>query len=394
MTLDMKNQAAIVGIGVTDLVELSPKSTIGLAAEAMKAALADAGAGIGEVDGIAVHTGVPMGVDYDHIVPALGMNLRYVAQYWTHGRWVTQNLQNAAFAVATGMADMVACVLALDLEQMRPFFGGLSDAEGSREAGGPHGQAPAFGLTQPHVGAALSAQRYFAKYGLGEPDLLPVVASMRAHAALNPHALRGAGGFDPQTYIDEPLILDPLRLSDCALPTDIGVVLLVTSAERAARYAKKPVFLRGMQGMRSGRQEFLFGARDLGVWQQDESGDPPEPHRDQVFDMAGVTREQIDALYTYDAYSPLVYYVLERFGYCAPGTAPRFVRDGHTLPGGKLPLNTSGGMLGEGYACGWHSLVEIVRQLRGEAGPRQIAAAKYLQWGTNWGDSIIFGNEP
>ena len=83
-------------------------------------------------------------------------------------------------------------------------------------------------------------------------------------------------------------------------------------------------------------------------------------------------------------------FTLERFGFCGPGEAAAWVQDGRIELGGELPMNTSGGLLSEAHVSGWNSLVEIVRQLRGEAGPRQIAGARVLQWGTCWGDSLVF----
>jgi len=95
------------------------------------------------------------------------------------------------------------------------------------------------------------------------------------------------------------------------------------------------------------------------------------------------------AFYTYDAFSPLVLFALERFGHCGRGEAAAFVQDGTIGPGGRLPVNTSGGLLSEAHLAGWNCIREMVLQLRGEAGERQIPYARVLQWGTCWGDSAI-----
>jgi acetyl-CoA acetyltransferase len=105
--------------------------------------------------------------------------------------------------------------------------------------------------------------------------------------------------------------------------------------------------------------------------------------------MAGIEREEIDGLYTYDAFSPLVLFTLERFGFCGPGEAARWVQGGRIELGGELPMNTSGGLLSEAHIGGWNSILEMVRQLRGEAGERQIRNARHLQWATAWGDSVV-----
>lgn len=383
--------AAIVGIGQTDFYPESGPSAKVLSASAFKTALADAGMDKDEVDGIAIHTGNPMGIDYDQLVPMLGLNVRHVSQYWMHGRWTTTALQNAALAVSAGLANVVAIVTTVRLESMQVNSGTAFDKEDRRDGGGPHGQEPNFGLISGEAGIGLSARRYLEHYGLGDDAFLPVVRSSRLHAERNPRAqLRG--GFDADAYLAEPKIIDPIRPSDCNLYNDVSIVALVTSAERAKSYRKAPVYIKGMQGMRCGREEFLLGPRGLGVLQQNLALAAPEPDPHQVFGMAGLTQSDIDAFYAYDIYSPLILFMLERFGHCDPGMASAFAAEGHIAPGGKLPVNTSGGMISEGYACGWNSIAEIVRQLRGEAGQTQLAKAENLQWATNWGDSIIFGN--
>jgi acetyl-CoA acetyltransferase len=98
----------------------------------------------------------------------------------------------------------------------------------------------------------------------------------------------------------------------------------------------------------------------------------------------------VNALYTYDAFSPLVWFVLERFGFCGLGEAAAWTQQGRIELGGELPMNTSGGLLSEAHVSGWNSIVEIVRQLRGECGERQVRDARVMQWATAWGDSTIF----
>ena len=138
------------------------------------------------------------------------------------------------------------------------------------------------------------------------------------------------------------------------------------------------------------RNEFIFAPPGLGINQQSGARPDRPAERDlAVYRSADIPRDAIQGLYTYDAFSPLVLFVLERFGFCAPGEAAAWVQDGRIGPGGALPVNTSGGLLSEAHVAGWNSLCEMVHQLRGEAGPRQIAGARALQWATAWGDSVI-----
>ena len=144
-----------------------------------------------------------------------------------------------------------------------------------------------------------------------------------------------------------------------------------------------------MQGIRSGREEFIFAPRGMGIAQQTDGRLPVRDCDMEVYRAAGVARADVQGLYTYDAFSPLVLFTLERFGFCGPGEAAAFVQGGRIELGGALPMNTSGGLLSEAHVAGWNSVAEMVRQLRGTAGPSQIPGAACLQWGTAWGDSVI-----
>lgn len=389
MPLSFKDTAAIAGIGVSRFGRHLPESALELAAVAFRAALDDAGLGRDDVDGLSINFGWPLGLDYDRIAESFGLDIRYVNQTWTHGRFVTMSLQHAAMAVSAGLADVVACVTAANFAREREILGGPGDFEGLREEGGTHGENPPYGLTAPASGAALAMSRYMALYGATAEELATVAITLRKHALLNPNAIQKK----PLTladYMAARWVVEPLRLFDCCLVSDGAAVVLVTSAERARDLARPPVYISGMQGLRSGRDEFIFAPPGLGINQQTPGRVTPKARDQDVYAMAGIGRDQIDGLYTYDAFTPLVLFVLERFGFAGPGEAAKWVQDGRIEIGGELPVNTSGGLLSEAHVSGWNSIVEITRQLRGEAGPRQIADAAYLQWATVWGDSIVF----
>jgi acetyl-CoA acetyltransferase len=395
MTIELRSKAAIVGIGVSDYSLSSPKSTMALTTEAFKNALDDSGLNGSDVDGITTHLGTPYGDDYDRIAHVLGLNIRHATQYFTHGRFMGTTLQNAAIATATGMADVVACVHTFKTESMNESRWvakpGESDHEGAREGGGPHGQQPAFGLTSMTAGVAMAARRYIELYGLGEDAFMPVVMASRAHAALNPRALLHNEPISETEYLAQPFAMDPIRPADGARYGDGSVVVLVTTAERANKLRKPPVFLRGMQAMRTGREEFLFARRNLGVMQQGVHSPVTERRPYQVYEMAGAGPSDMDGFYTYDIYAPLVLFALERFCHCPLGEAAAFAASGAIAPGGRLPVNSGGGLMGEIHLCGWNMIAEIVRQLRGEAGGGQLRDAELLQWAQPIGDSIIFG---
>jgi acetyl-CoA acetyltransferase len=383
----MNVDAAIVGIGTSAFGRGLPDSQLRLSATAFKAALADAGLERGEVDGLSIHLGAPLGVDYDRVAEAFGLDIRYVNQSWLHGRFVTKALQHAALAVSAGLANVVACVTAVSFTRERGFLGGPGDVEGNREEGGTHGEAPPYGLTAPAGGAAIAMQRYMHLYGATSSELAAVPIAMRKHALNNPGAIMRQP-LTLEAHQAARMVVDPLRLFDCCLISDGAAVVLVTRGDRAKDCRQKPVRVGGMQGMRSGREEFIFAPRGLGINQQSGMRGPARGRDLEVF-TKGATRDDVQAFYTYDAFSPLVLFALERFGYCAPGEGAAFVQGGRIEPGGTLPVNTSGGLLSEAHVAGWNSIVEMVRQLRGAAGPRQVSNAKVLQWGTAWGDSVI-----
>jgi acetyl-CoA acetyltransferase len=385
----MKIDAAIVGIGCSAFGRGLADSQLRLAAAAFKNALADAGLQRSDVDGLSIHLGWPLGPDYDRIAESFGLEIRYVNQAWLHGRFVTNALQHAALAVSAGLADVVACVTAVSFTRERGFLGGPGDIEGNREEGGTHGEAPPYGLTAPAGGAAIAMQRYMHLYGATSSQLAAVPIAMRKHALKNPRAIMK----EPLTleaHQSARMVVDPLRLFDCCLISDGAAVVLVARNDRARDLRSKPVRIIGMQGMRSGRDEFIFAPRGLGINQQSgKRSVTARPVDLEVFAQAGVTRDDVQGFYTYDAFSPLVLFALERFGYCGAGEAATWVQGGRIELGGALPVNTSGGLLSEAHVAGWNSICEMVRQLRGSAGASQIVNAAVLQWGTTWGDSVI-----
>jgi acetyl-CoA acetyltransferase len=377
----MRDRTAVSGVGLL-LGKYPERTSLSLAVEAYDSALADAGLERKDVDGIIQ---LSYGYDYDRFLEAVGADVRYAYQGWSHGRFVAPMLQHAAMAVATGMAKAVAIVHG----RRSKAYGQTADHEMWRQGLGPHGESPAYGALGPAFGAAIAAQRYFHLYGGSNEDLAPIAMAFRKHAQLNPIAVRK----DPMSrddYLKSRWIIEPLRLFDCCQNNDGGACIIVTSAERARDLRKPPVYISGMQGVHAGRQLHNLTLPGLGVAQQDVF--PYRPTREDLYayEMAGVTQKDIDALITYDAFSPLVLFALERFGFCGPGEAREFVKDGRIELGGELPINTGGGLLSEGHMIGWNLFIEAVRQLRHECGPRQVKDAQVIQYGSFLGESVIF----
>ena len=376
-----KDKTAICGVGLK-IGNFPERTHVSLAAESFKLALDDCGLQRDDVDGVIC---LSFGSDYDRLLEAIGLNVRYAYKGWTHGRFISPMVQQAAMVVGMGLAKSVAIIHG----RRRKAYGYSVEGEPWRQGLGPHGESPAYGALAPAIGAALAAQRYFHMYGGSNENLAPIAVALRKHARLNPIALRR----EPMTLEDHAKsrwVIEPLRLFDCCQNNDGGACIIVTSAERARDCKKTPVYISGMQGVYAGRDYHNFTMPGLGVAQQKVYKYTPPPEDLYAYQMAGITHKDVDLLMTYDAFTPLILFVLERFGFCGPGEAMEFVKHGRIELGGQLPVNTSGGLLSEGHVVGWNLFIEAVRQLRHECGERQVKDAEIAQYACFLGESIIF----
>ncbi|MFN0030013.1 MAG: thiolase C-terminal domain-containing protein [Acidimicrobiales bacterium] len=392
-------RTAICGVGQSAYGRRMGRSNIDLAADALEGALQDAGLTPADLDGMVVSFGTPGGADADTLAFALGLDLRFYSQTWGHGRFTATCIQQAAMAVASGMADVVACMASVSFSGVsRPgrqrrgrgtAVGGDRDAEGAREAGGGHGEDPVVGMTSPGAGAALAAQRYFARFGASSEQLAAVPVAFRKGANLNPAAIMQTP-LSVAEHQESRYVCEPLRLFDYCLVNDGATCVLVTSAERARDMAQTPIELAAMLPLPVSRKEFIWAWPGLGVAQQEDGQWQPGPRENGLYTAAGIDRADIDAFFTYDAFSFVVWPALERWGFCGMGEAAEFCQNGRIEIGGELPINTHGGLLSEAHVMAWNHQVEIVRQLRGQAGARQVPDARHIQWGNVYGDSILY----
>jgi acetyl-CoA acetyltransferase len=385
---NLKDRTAIIGVGnsVYERQDASMSPLVPLVT-AFRNALDDAGIRREDIDGLLVNIGTPFGVDYDQVAEAFGLNIHFSDQTWTHGRQMATVLAHAAMAVEWGLAKYVACVCSINWARAGTV-GAQGQFQDDREIGGAHFEHPHYGMTSPGGAWAMGARLYFDRYGASSRDLANVCVSTREHALLNPQAFFKKP-LSVEDHQESRLVCEPLHLYDYCLTVGGACVVIVTTADRAKDGPNKPVYLMGMQGMCAGREEATGARPGLGINQQDPDWPVPHPNDLEVYRMAGVTHRDIDAFYTYDAMSSIVWMSLERFGFCKPGEAWRFVNDGHIRPGGSLPVNTHGGLLSEVHVSGWNHVCEMVRQLRGQCGARQVPDAEIVQWGTNRGDSLI-----
>jgi acetyl-CoA acetyltransferase len=391
-------QACIAGAGTSDAFGFSlGKSPLTLQAEALRAALDDCGLAKAAIDGVATSHGAPRGVDYEEFVLAAGLDVRWASQMWSHGRWAATTVTDAALAVTAGLADYVAVAdtttTARGYGRHLSGLGGGNAAEGLRDVGGGHGEWDIHGLDTPGAATALAAQAYMDAYGATAGHLADIALAFREHANANPMAIMRDKKMTRQSYFDEPVIAGPFRRADYCLSNEGSVCLIVTTLERARDLAARPAVIAGLSGVRASRDDYVLFARPgLGVGIQRRH---PFAVRDEprLYGMAGVSRGEISGLYVYDSFGSNLWMVLERFGFCGEGEAPHYVRETGIGMGSAMPVNTNGGLMSEAHLSGYGHLVEMVRQLRGVAGPRQIEDAAAVQWATPRGDSVILTKE-
>ncbi|MEU3751814.1 lipid-transfer protein [Streptomyces olivoreticuli] len=348
-------RAAVVGIGATEFSKDSGRSELALAAEAVRAALADAGLTPADVDGLVTFT---MDTSPEiTLAQAVGIGeLTFFSRVHYGGGAACATVQQAALAVATGVADVVVCYRAFNERSGRRFGAGVQRREPSAE-GVALGWALPYGLLTPASWVAMGARRYLHTYGL-EPEVFGHVAvTDRRHAATNPAAYFHGRPITLADHAASRWIAEPLRLLDCCQETDGGQALVVTSAERARTLPHPPAVVvaaaqgagRAQEQMTSFYRDGLTGLPEMGVVAR------------QLWRTGGLTPEEIDVAILYDHFTPYVLMQLEEFGFCGPGEGAAFVASD------ALPLNTHGGQLGEGYLHGMNGIAEAVRQLRGTA---------------------------
>jgi acetyl-CoA acetyltransferase len=363
--VDIRDKVAIVGVGLTPLRELyrdrDPDRTPGdLATQAFRRALDDAGLHKTQIDGL-LTSRTPY---YGEMAVRLGLNqLRFVNEVEGNGRGSGIAVQWAALAIASGMASTVALIYGNNGRSTAAVYGGEGNSDTSQ-------YDDVYGFTSPGAAVGLAWRRYQHLYGAPDGALAPVAVNNRKNGALNPDAvLQKPITYDE--YMAARYVTEPLRLFDYCLVNDGGVALILTSAERARDLAKPPVLISATAQMSDLHQQyagpdfFYTACADIA---------------ERIYRQAGVLPSEIDVAQVYDNFTPVVVWALEGFGHAPRGEGWEWIKDGRIELGGQLPVNTSGGHTAEGYMQGWALHVEAVRQLRGEAGDRQVAGCQVAQY--------------
>lgn len=359
-------RAVIVGVATTAFGELyrdrdATRSAYDLGAQAFRAALSDAGLTRDDVDGLFTAR-LP---SYARMADLLGLRRPAICNGFDgSGRMSAVTLQLAASAIETGLADTIACVYGNNGRSAGATYGGEYGASPTS------GYDAAYGMTSPGAYVALMYQRYREMYRVPDGALAPVAINNRSFGALNENAVMRQP-LTEQDYLQGRYIAEPLRLFDYCLINDGGVAIILTTMDRARALGKPLVVFEATATC--GDLTNFYTSDDMFY-------ETCRRVSERVHAQAGTTPRDIDCAQIYDNFTPTVLFSLEGFGFCERGTAWEWVRGGRLGLDGELPTNTSGGHTSESYMQGWALHAEAVRQLRGEAGPRQVKDCEVVQY--------------
>ncbi len=358
-------RAAVTGVGDTDYRrDAEGRSVLALQLEASLKAIADAGLAPRDIDGIVMP--VPGATVAEEFVANLGIpDLRFSATTPLGGAGSVAALQCAAAAVAAGICHHVLLPV------------GRTGRTGARIGTRVH-QMPQFRLVgefEAPVGAIAPAQyyapmarRHMELFGTTSRQLAEIAIATRRHAILNGNA-RMTKPLTVEEHQASRMIADPLRLFDCSLESDGAAAVIVSAADRAADGAKPRVLIAGMAEGHPDSPGAITQRGDMTRLGLAKAAP-------RAFAMAGVTPADIDVAEIYDCFTYIVLCQIEDLGFCAKGEGGAFVEGGALGLGGRLPVNTHGGLLSQAHIAGMNHVVELVRQLRGEAGAAQVPGAE------------------
>lgn len=355
MTSELSGRAAIAGIGATEFSKESGRSELQLACESTMDALGDAGLMPEDVDGMVTFTADVN--DPIEIARTIGIpELTFFSRIHYGGGAACATVHQAAMAVATGAAEVVVCYRAFN-ERSGFRFGRADRYSPELE----YSFYFPFGLVTPASWVAMFAQRYMYEYGATSEDFGRVSVADRKHAATNPKAWFYERPITLSEHQESRWVVEPLHLLDCCQESDGGVAIVVTTAERARDLKQPPVSIEAASQGSSWDQESMTS------YYRDDVACLPEMGLvgRQLWEGAGIGPDDVQTAIIYDHFTPFVLVQLEELGVCGRGEAKDFVRDGNLEMGGRLPINTNGGQLGEAYIHGMNGIAEATRQVRG-----------------------------
>ena len=356
----LKDQYAIVGVGYTPQGKIPGRTALSFHLEACANAIKDAGINKEDVDGLLLYRHLePLGSDLDvsgfRVAQQLGLHPAVLSQEtYCYRTW----LSHAIGLLESGVCHYILiCYGDNGRTEKRAF---VSELCGDM----PTDENAAYGNLSLMAKYALLARRAMYEYGTGPQVWKQIASCQRQWACLNPRAAMYNKPMTPEDYLATEYMVEPFRMLDATMITDGGRAILLTTAERARDLRQPPVYISG------------FGVSHpstLPLWQnfQDTTAGAAVA-AERAFEMADVTRDDIDACQIYDCFTYTVEATLRDYGFFPPDGSAAFFTPERIGPGGSLPVNTSGGLLSEAYCMGLTPVSEAVMQLSNRCGARQL----------------------
>lgn len=371
--------ACVIGVGETDYCRApgSGLSNLGVVLQAAHRAIKDAGISPAEVDGaIAPYINATV----EELADNLGMRrVNFSSQVNMGGASPVASLQHAANAVTNGLAKFVVVPVGWN------GYSGLRARSASATNAATTFRRTvrdyymAYGIAAPPQVYALIAKRHMLEFGTSEESLGAVAVAARKHAQLNKRALMRGRALTMDDHRSSPWVTEPYRKFDCCLESDSGAAVVVANLDTAKTLGiARPVTIAAVAEGRAAPASDITNRTnlfDIGLTYAAPA----------AFETAGISPKDVDFAQIYDCFTFEVIQQLEEAGFCSRGDGGRFVMDGNIELGGRLPVNTHGGLLSQAHALGMNHVVEAVQQLRGNAGPAQVVDAQ-VGIVTGWGD--------
>lgn len=355
----LKDKTAVVGMGVYKFSKDSGMTETDMACRSVRSALDDAGLTPDAIDGTVIYAEE----DYDEIdiTRAMGIgNLTYYGDVRWDGGASCSMLLRAAMAVASGSANYVVAVKSVNdssLKRVKKDWGELRSWPAAQET-----FYNPYGLTSDDGKVGMNVRRYIHEHNINSDSFGWVTQVLRENGAKNPNSMFYENPVTHKDYLASKIKVDPFRELDYSCAVDGSIAFIVTTAEKAKRLKQQPAYIS------AGAQSMPKGTQLKTSYYRPNITDLPgtENVAKTLFEKSGLTHKDIDILQVEDEFAPLVPMQLEALGFCERGKGTAFIDGGEKISiDGELPINTSGGAIGEGNLHGMNHIAEAVQQIRG-----------------------------
>lgn len=352
--MGIKNKYAIVGVGYTDQCRVPNRTALSFYVEACANAIQDAGLTKSDIDGLICYRHFQPAAGEREITPYLvaqhlGLVPKYISQESCCAR---THLHHAIGVLEAGLCNYVIVVYA---DNALSGLRSIDEVNPEKIVFGQYGYPPEY---------AMAARRAMHTFRTGPETWSEIAVGQRKWANLNPRAHYYKRPLSRDDYFKTKWIVEPFRTADICLMSDGGRAYIITSVERARNLRNHPAVVMGI-----GQHNPSYYI-DQSTYMAGPTG--ARIAGETAFKMAGITLQDIDACEIYDCFTYTVEITLQDYGFFGPGEGQDWFKGGTIAPGGKLPVNTSGGLLAEAYFMGLTPITEAVMQLMGRCGDRQL----------------------